>query len=282
MVRAIMAAVWMGGLLTLLGIGAPPAVADEICTPDRRPMVEDIYPTSDVLPANLLRFYVYFSEPMERSAALEHVTLRSVSTGKAVTGAFFQSRYDLWSTDGRRLTVLLDPGRVKSGLDASDELGRALDVGEPYLLEIGGAISAANGCALETNVIKDFAVGLADAESPSLDQWRLHLPQTNTREPVRIALNGAHDHVSLAYRIRVKTDQGEPVAGAIQLSHNESEWRFTPRTPWTESLYVVRVDPALEDLAGNRFAGLFDDPTGESRVNQAHTDTYELEFWPAE
>ncbi|MEO0754423.1 MAG: hypothetical protein AAFY85_06450, partial [Pseudomonadota bacterium] len=77
-------------------------------------MVEDIYPTSDVLPANLLRFYVYFSEPMQRSAALEHVTLRSVSTGKAVTGAFFQSRYDLWSTDGRRLTLLLDPGRVKS------------------------------------------------------------------------------------------------------------------------------------------------------------------------
>ncbi|MEL7446950.1 MAG: hypothetical protein AAGK02_14260, partial [Pseudomonadota bacterium] len=222
------------------------------------------------------------SSPMQHEAVLEHITLRARSSGEAVPGVFFQSRYDLWSADGTRLTLLLDPGRVKSGLDASDALGSALVAGERYSLEINSSVLSADGCALQTGTTKEFTVGPADVEIPSLDRWRLNAPQSNTRDPISIALNGPHDHVSLAYRLRVRTYEGQAVAGSIELSADETEWHFTPRSPWSADPYVVRVNPALEDLAGNRLAGLFDDPTGESRVSQSQSNIYELEFWPAD
>lgn len=278
---SILASLKMAGRAAIFGFCALPALADTACPADRRPTVEDIYPTSDVLPANLLRFYVYFSQPMQREVALEHVTLRVRSSGEPVTGAFFRSRYGLWSADGRRLTLLLDPGRVKSGLDASEALGRAFAPGEHYRLEVDSAFPASNGCGLASGVSKRFAIGAADLDKPRLDRWQLRTPRAMSRDPVSILLNGPHDHVSLAYRIRVKTGDGQPVAGSIALSANETEWRFAPQAPWSNGPYVVHVDPALEDLAGNRLTGLFDDRAGRSRVNESQSDTYELEFRPA-
>ena len=256
------------------------SAAETRCTTVHRPIVEEVYPTGDILPNNLLRLYVYFSAPMQRGQTLEKVTLRSVSTGEPVDGVFFQSRYELWSDDGRRLTLLLDPGRVKTGLDANDGLGRALTEGEHYQLELGAALRGSNGCQLTGGLVKDFTAGPADIEAPSLAAWQLNPPRENTRDVVRLSLNGPHDHVSLAHRLRVKTDADQPVAGSIELAASETEWRFIPRSPWTAERYTIRIDPALEDVAGNRLTGLFDDPTGESRTLQSQTTSFELEFWP--
>lgn len=267
-------------MIAALASGPFASEAETRCTTDHHPIVEEVYPTGDILPDNLLRFYVYFNAPMQRGQALENVTLRSVSTGEPVHGVFFQSRYELWSDDGRRLTLLLDPGRVKTGLDANDGLDRALTEGEHYQLELGAALRGSNGCQLTGGLVKDFTAGPADVEAPSLAAWQLNLPRENTRDVVSLSLNGPHDHVSLAHRLRVKTDAGQPVAGSIELAASETEWRFTPRSPWTSERHTIQIDPALEDVAGNRLTGLFDDPTGESRIHQSQSTTLELEFWP--
>jgi len=275
----------LGRLSCLVCVGlamsnAMSARAEANCSVDERPVVEVVYPTADVLPENLLRFYIYFSAPMRREAALQHVSLRSAETGDDIPGVFFQSRFDLWSNDGTRLTLLLDPGRVKSGLDSSEDLGRALSAGTTYRLELSGALLGRNGCALVPGYEKSFAVAAADVDIPNLNDWQMKVPASGTLEPLRITLNGPHDHVSMAHRIRVKTDIGDTVQGSIDLGEGETDWHFTPAAPWGDDRYVIRIHPTLEDLAGNRLTGLFDDPTGENRTNQTGSETFELEFWP--
>jgi hypothetical protein len=44
----------------------------------------------------------------------------------------------------------------------------------------------------------------------------------------------------------------------VTLTRQESEWRFTPAAPWKPRAYRLQIDPALEDLAGNRVGRAFD------------------------
>ncbi len=77
--------------------------------------VAQVYPTASTLPQNLLKFYIYFSAPMSQGEAYEHIELLG-SDGKPVRLPFLEIAEELWDRDGQRLTLLLDPGRVKRGL----------------------------------------------------------------------------------------------------------------------------------------------------------------------
>jgi len=75
--------------------------------------VTHIYPSSDLLPENLLRFYVCFSNSMQRGLALEQISLLDAD-GQPVGDALYRPPVELWDRTMRRLTVLLDPGRLKT------------------------------------------------------------------------------------------------------------------------------------------------------------------------
>jgi hypothetical protein len=76
-----------------------------------------IYPTAAQVPRNLLRIYIWFSAPMSEGDAAEHVRLADAALDMPLTGALLPGS-ELWSGDRRRLTVLLDPARIKRGLAA--------------------------------------------------------------------------------------------------------------------------------------------------------------------
>lgn len=231
------------------------------CTvPDRAAAAVDIYPTAEELPANLLRIYVYFPQPMQPTGILEHIALLD-ARGVEVPGVFLSNRYDLWSPDRRRLTVLFDPGRVKTGLAAHDALGRALEPGSRYSLVVRGSAVDARGCQLGTETEHAFTAREADIDPPRAEEWALTRPAAGTVEPFEVDLGSPHDHVSLAYRLRIATADGDVVPGRINLGPGEEVWSFTPNAPWTSGTYVLHVDARLEDLAGNRPGLLFDRPT---------------------
>src|SRR5262249_50979366 len=73
-----------------------------------------IHPATATVPRNLLRGYVEFSAPM-REAGSAHVRLVD-GEGAPLQGALLPTAYELWDPDRRRLTVLLDPARIKRGL----------------------------------------------------------------------------------------------------------------------------------------------------------------------
>lgn len=239
-------------LAVLWSAGAAGAACDD-------PGPVEIYPTADVLPENLLRIYVYFPRPMALGQGIEMVRLVD-AVGDTVEGVFLGNREDLWSPDRRRLTLLLDPGRVKTGLDAHEKLGRALVRGKAYAFVVSGSARFADGCALEHTTRHDFTVEPADIDPPQPTAWDLSQPRAASIDPLIVGLGSSHDHLSLAYRLRILDASGAVVPGAISLGPDEQSWLFTPRKAWKDARYMLVIDERLEDLAGNRPGLLFDRP----------------------
>ena len=223
----------------------------------------DIYPTAKVLPENLLRVYVYYPRSMSSGAGLQHVRLLK-SDGVTLAGVFLTNRADLWSPDRRRLTLLLDPGRVKTGLIANENLGRALVAGESYTLEVSGSALDSTGCSLGKDTQHSFAVENADTDPPDPARWTIVTPRAHSTDTLRVDLGSAHDHLSMAFRLRVQDTDGNTVPGVIALGPAEEFWEFTPRLPWTAARYTLAIDARLEDLAGNRPGHLFDRPSNQA------------------
>jgi hypothetical protein len=50
----------------------------------------------------------------------------------------------------------------------------------------------------------------------------------------------------------------EGVRGTATLGREERHWSFTPEQPWSDTGPVLKVDTALEDLAGNKVGRPFE------------------------
>ena len=235
----------------------------------------EIYPSAPELPSNLLRIYLYFPYPVRSRNILEHISLRD-SEGRTIDGVFLSNRYDLWSPDRRRLTLLFDPGRVKTGLRAHETLGRALIPGEKYSLLINNTWNSDVECELGRDAVFEFLAIAPDYNPPKPSKWKITAPMARTLDPLIVDLGSPHDHISLAYRLRIKDAQGLTVSGSIRLDQDESVWRFTPTSPWPRTTHLLMIDGQLEDLAGNRPGRLFDRPSEDSPL----TWTDELPWHP--
>lgn len=96
-----------------------------------------VRPSGATVPANLLRFSIAFS-PAPSNVSVQDFALRQAS-GSQILAPF--DPVELWSPDRRVLTILFQPGRVKTGLIAHNTLGWALAPGtEVALLFRGRAI----------------------------------------------------------------------------------------------------------------------------------------------
>ena len=234
--------------------------------------VSDVYPRAEVLPENLLRLYIYFSNPMSRDGIPPSISLLD-HQGDPITGVFLDNLYELWSPDGTRLTVLFDPGRVKTGLVAHNQQGRALIPGAAYAIRIADALDT-KGCPLKRSFTKQFQAQEAYATQLDVDQWQLSHPASGTREPLSVNFDREMDHLSLAYRMRVEDSEGNRIRGALSLVDNEQVWVFTPSSPWQSKGYRIAIDTALEDVAGNRLTGLFDRPSTEGSLTAPSEKQY--------
>ena len=84
-----------------------------------------IHPSTPVVPENLLRLSVTFSASMDEGSAAQHVHLVDADGGD-LPHALLAMPPELWDRPRRRLTLLLEPGRIKRGLVPNTELGAPL------------------------------------------------------------------------------------------------------------------------------------------------------------
>jgi hypothetical protein len=84
--------------------------------------VENVYPSTDRLPANQLKLYIEFSAPMSRGEAWKRIHLLD-EAGHPIELPFVEIEQELWDPSYQRLTVLFDPGRIKRGLVPTIEVG---------------------------------------------------------------------------------------------------------------------------------------------------------------
>lgn len=207
-----------------------------------------IYPTADALPANHLKFYLVFPEPMREGIFLNHCRLLD-ARGREVPEPFRET--ELWSADGRRLTLWLHPGRQKTGVNLNVELGPALREDGHYRLVISGQWSTARGTPLGRDSVKSFIAAAPDRTQPNLDRWQILLPRAKLREPLLVRFDEPLDWALLHSKFRVERADGTPVAGGIKVGRGERTWTFTPDEPWRAGDYRLAVDVVMEDLAGN-------------------------------
>ncbi len=218
-----------------------------------------VYPSTDRLPQNQLRFYVQFSASMSRGEAARQIKLFD-ATGTEVTNPFVVPQQELWNPATDRLTLVFDPGRIKRGVGPHEELGPTLQAGQSYRLVIAAGWLDGRSQALTEPFEKVFQVVVADRQSPRPQDWRLLAPAGSAAE---LVLNFAEplDHALLSRMVWVENAAGQRLVGEVQIEPGESGWRFLPSSPWSAGDYAVRIDPALEDLAGNSPRRLFDAPS---------------------
>jgi hypothetical protein len=253
------------------GAALPPAVMDAVWTRPtpagtRTTVVDEVYPTADTVPMNLLRLYVQFSGPMTVGDRADlHVHLLD-ERGAPVDRAFLVAtgEQELWDPDHTRLTLFLDPGRIKRDLTPHDELGLPLRSGHDYTLVVDSLLRDAHGLPLEREFTKHFRVGPVDRTLPRTSSWHLVPPSAGTTEPLTIEFPEPLDHALLARMLTVRVDGDEkPLAGRVSLENHDRRWRFTPDRAWRSSSYFVAIDTELEDLAGNNLSRLFDVMPGD-------------------
>lgn len=220
--------------------------------------VVQVYPTRSVLPENLLKLYVHFSAPMQRGQVYDHVKIVEIKSGRTIELPFLELEQELWSRDGKRLTLLFDPGRIKRGLKPREEMGPIFEVGNDYKFIISKDWADANGTSLREGFEKKMTIGPNDASTPALKDWKIVVPKSETLDPLIINFDQTLDSSIAKRSIQVfKSDQRLEFK-KVALIQNELGLRLLPDAFWKNGKYEIRIASDLEDLCGNRIGRLFD------------------------
>lgn len=227
---------------------------------DPGPSIIAIFPSGHELPANHLKFYLHFSEPMRQGVFLDHCRLLDAH-GSPVLEPFRET--ELWSEDGKRLTLWLHPGRQKTGVNLNDEFGPVLRPHERYTLVISGRWSSDRGVVLGQDQKKEFITVERAVAQLDISKWMITEPSAGTLKPLEVTFPAPLDHALLQRCLRVADPDHKEVAGTPVTVAFERTWRFTPAKPWNAGPHELIAESILEDLAGNSLARPFEvDLTG--------------------
>lgn len=223
-----------------------------------------IEPIAKTLPANFLKFYLHFSEPMERGDVFRYLRLQKVKADGSEEDVIEPFReVELWSADFQSLTLWLHPGRQKPGVNLNVDLGPVLEEGRKYRLVVSPEWMTESGGKLAGSLSKAFCVSESDLKQPNPELWSI---SRLSHQRLLIETDGSVDPASLRKRLRVASPfwkeylqvdaevsgnrvileaGGKPTVGGLVL------------TGWNPGQYRIEIDPQLEDLAGNSIARPF-------------------------
>lgn len=198
------------------------------------PPVTAVYPSGEEIPENLLRFSIVFAAPTNETVFSKIELQRS--DGVRIEDPFLNQ--ELWAPDLRRVTFLLHPGRIKSGLKANQSLGRAFETGNTVHLNIEG------------KRVKSWKVGSLKLDTIQPMRWHISSLKRYTCSPLKITFDTPID-AGAQELLAVVDSQNRKVAGKSELGIGEKQWTFTPEESWKNEEYHIVIHPLLEDTAGN-------------------------------
>jgi hypothetical protein len=242
-----------------VGISLPEA---EVTIPE----VIGFAPSQALIPANILRLYVQFSEPMARGQVRDTVKLVH-RDGRPVSSPFLNLEAELWDPSQTRVTLLLDPGRIKQGVGPNMQAGAPLQTGESYQLVVSGWMQSAAGAPLETDVTLALRVGPAERRAIDPVSWQILTPPEGSHAPITVAFDRIMDSGATQRLLQMQDSAGNRLRGAI--TSDGGGWSFMPAQAWQTGDYYLIVDPELEDVSGNTIAAPFDATSGTIGAEQA-------------
>jgi hypothetical protein len=211
-----------------------------------------ISPHAEVLPANTLRFYLHFPRPGEAHFDRDQLWLLDEEE-RAVREPFLVLSQELWSVDGRRLTVLMEPGRIKRGLGADRSHEPALVVGRTYSL----VVTALGHTARHTFRVSDPVLEAVDET-----RWRVVCPTAGSLDPAVVHFDRVMDTALCEDEMAVLTPSGQIAATRVSLAPDGTTARLIPGHPWRAGEHRLVVSERFEDVCGNRLGEALDHDLG--------------------
>ena len=223
------------------------------------PRLISFAPSQAVIPANTLRLYLHFSEPMAREQLREMVSL-TTADGTPVASPFLSLETELWDPSQTRATLLLDPGRIKQGVGPNMSGGAPLQEGQSYRLTVSPKMRSAAGYTLGSLASVAFRVGSPERRAITPETWEILAPAAGSHAPLSLAFDRIMDSGAALRLITLQSPDGQPLQG--QISSDGGGWSLVPDRPWQAGSYSLVVDPELEDISGNTIGAPFDAAPG--------------------
>jgi hypothetical protein len=225
--------------------------------PGEPPVLLTIYPTQDTVPENLLKLYLHFSKPMREGESARYLTLLK-NDSDTLPGVFLDLQPELWNSDRTMLTVWLDPGRIKRGLQPNQQWGAPLRSGEHYTLVVSDHWKDIQGTALTQSYFKKLIATVRDSLPPDPMTWTIRTPAPDTKKELCINMKSTLDYSLLNSALAIVDEQEKIILGTWTIGNKERSVSFIPHEPWIAGKYQLQVETRLEDLAGNNINRPFD------------------------
>jgi hypothetical protein len=219
-------------------------------------VVTHIYPSGTELPENVLRFYIEFNRPMPRGDVYKYVRVLK-EDGKPDVLPFVELDNELWNADHTRLTLLIDPGRIKKEVKPRIDLGPVFRQGHKYTLVVSGKWPTLDGDPLGDEFSRAITIAPPVADGIDPKAWKLSVPAGESAA-LRVGFGRPLDRVVLPRSLAVIGPDGRTVPGTSEPAECETAWTFRPAAKWAAGDYVLRVDTGLEDVCGNRIGRPFE------------------------
>ena len=174
----------------------------EVATPKaergKPTVVTQIYPSVPELPENVLRFYIEFNQPMPRGDVYKYVQVLD-ENGKPDDLPFVELDNELWNRDQTRLTLLIDPGRIKKEVKPRIDLGPVFRAGKKYTLVVSGRWPTLNGEPLGREIRKPITATAEVSRAIDPKAWKCVAP-SGEKVPLQVAFDRPIDQVILMRR----------------------------------------------------------------------------------
>jgi hypothetical protein len=214
---------------------------------------------------------------MSQGNVYRHFKLLGPS-GKPVELPFLELQDELWDAEGKRLTLLFDPGRIKRGLKPREELGPVLEEGKTYTFLVDRRWRDAHGSPLKKGYRKTFKVLAPLNTGPDPRTWKVQPPAAGSARALTVRFPRPLDHALLGRVLWVADAKGKVVAGNVSVSNEEKRWHFIPSELWRAGNYALLVDTTLEDLAGNNIERPFEVDVFRPIQRKVKTKTVKIPF----
>ncbi len=227
-----------------------------------QPRVTSVFPGTESIPQNTLRFYLYFDQPMGQSNPYEFIKLEN-DQGENIEDAFVEITSGLWNSERTRLTVFIHPGRVKRMVGPNLKQGPVFEKGKSYRLILSSEFASSYGITMSNDWVKTFSIDAPVYEKINIANWYVIPPEIGTTNPLVIQTTSHLDEAIAQRMIQVKSGNSI-LDGKVQFTESKRQLIFTPSKIWVSGNYDLIIPSTIEDVCGNTVHYIFDKKVGDS------------------
>lgn len=219
-----------------------------------QPEITSVTPNLEIVPANLLRFYVFFSAPMGLENPYDFIKIED-KEGNILVDPFVIVPEGLWNIDRTRLTLLLHPGRIKQGVGPNMTEGDILRAGNIYTLKIDSNWKGASGEPLKASFSRPINASNPLRKAINVNLWALKAEQ-NQFGILTIVTDHPLDQPLAKRMLFIRNKEGKILPSQVEFTSPENI-RILWRPDGSKEL-ELHIDPRLEDVCGNTPLYAFD------------------------